>query len=226
MENAISNCNGIIWVFWSNDINCNILDEDEQQITCNMKHIELQYKFTSTFAYAKCKDHLRRPLSDKMIQQATLNDNPWCTFGDFNVITFVEEKNGRVPYIMRKCMDFIDVIEGCGFLDIVCSGEKFTSSNKRGINHRILKTLDRAMVNDSLWEKMPQTTITHLSSTGSDHCPLLMEMVSTSIDHIKYFRFLNCWVDNPKFMQTVKTYWEKEVAGIGMWRFHQKMKRL
>ena len=40
MENAISNCNGKIWVFWSSDIECNILDEVEQQITCNMKHKE------------------------------------------------------------------------------------------------------------------------------------------------------------------------------------------
>ena len=31
--------------FWSNDIDCNILDEEEQQISCNMKHNELQYKF-------------------------------------------------------------------------------------------------------------------------------------------------------------------------------------
>ena len=27
MENAISNCNGKIWVFGSSDIECNILDE-------------------------------------------------------------------------------------------------------------------------------------------------------------------------------------------------------
>ena len=90
MDNAISNCNGKIWVFWSSDIDCNILDEDEKQITCNMNHNELQYQFTSTFVYAKCKDHLRRHLWDKMIQHSTLNDNPWCAVGDFNVITFVE----------------------------------------------------------------------------------------------------------------------------------------
>ena len=29
MDNAIRNCNSKIWVFWSNDIDCNILDEDE-----------------------------------------------------------------------------------------------------------------------------------------------------------------------------------------------------
>ena len=123
-------------------------------------------------------------------------------------------------------MNFIAVLEACSLLDIGFSGNKFRWSNKRGINHRIRKRLDRAMINDSWLEKMPQTTITHLSSTGYDHCPLFMEMVSTSTDHIKYFRFLNCWVDNPQFMETVKTYWEKEVAGTGMWRFHQKIKRL
>ena len=36
MDNAISNYNGKIWVFWSSDIDCNILDEDEQQISCEM----------------------------------------------------------------------------------------------------------------------------------------------------------------------------------------------
>ena len=74
--------------------------------------------------------------------------------------------------------------------------------------------------------KMPQTTITHLSATGSDHYPLLMEMVSTASDYIKYFRFLNCGVENPHFMETIKTCREKEMEGTGMWRFHQNMKRL
>ena len=57
MDNATNNCNGNIWFFWSNYMDCNILDKDEQQITCNMKHNELQYKFYSTFIYAKCKYH-------------------------------------------------------------------------------------------------------------------------------------------------------------------------
>ncbi|TMW92523.1 hypothetical protein EJD97_012907, partial [Solanum chilense] len=57
MDYATSNCNGNILIFWSSDIDCNIVDEDEQQMTCNMKHNELQYLFTSTFVYANCKDH-------------------------------------------------------------------------------------------------------------------------------------------------------------------------
>ena len=80
-----------------------------------MKHNELQYQFTSTFVYAKCKDHLRRPLWDKIIQQPTLNDNPLCAVNEFNVITSVERKHRGVPYNMRKSMDFIAVIEAMAF---------------------------------------------------------------------------------------------------------------
>ncbi|XP_069145909.1 uncharacterized protein [Solanum lycopersicum] len=189
MDNASSNCNSKIWVFWNSDIDCNILDEDEQQITY----------------------YLRRPLWDKLLYHASVNTNPWCAVGDYNVITDVGEKLGGLPYNMRKSLDFIAVIEACGLADIGFSGHKFTWSNKRGINHRVWKRLDRALVNDSWLEKMPQTTITHLPTTGSEHCPLLLEMVSTAADHIKYFRFLNCWVDNPNFMLTVKNCWDRPV---------------
>ena len=53
MENATSNCIGKILVFWGSDIDCNILDENDQQITCDIKHNQLQRKFITTFGYAK-----------------------------------------------------------------------------------------------------------------------------------------------------------------------------
>ena len=190
MDNATSNSNSKIWVFWNSDIGCDIFDEDEQQITCDMKHNELQYQFTSTFIYAKCKQYLRRPLWDKLLHHTSVSTNPWCAVGDYNVISNVDETLGGLPYNMRKSIDFIAIIEACGLVDIGFSGHRFTWSNKRGINHRIWKRLDRALVNDLWLEKMPQTTITHLSTTGSDHCPLLLEMVSTKADHITYFIFL------------------------------------
>ena len=75
MENDTNNCNGKIQVSWSNEIQYNILDEDEQQITCEMKHNELQDQFITTFVYTKCKEHLRRPHWDKMLHQATVDNN-------------------------------------------------------------------------------------------------------------------------------------------------------
>ncbi|XP_049399716.1 uncharacterized protein LOC125863741 [Solanum stenotomum] len=226
MEHGVSNCNGKIWLFWNMDIDCVILEEDEQQITCEFKHNEIQNHFTITFVYAKCKDHLRRPLWDRMLHQSADIVRPWCSVGDYNVITSIEEKLGGVPYNMRKSLEFIAVIEACGLIDLGFSGQKFTWSNNRGIQQRVWKRLDRALVNDAWLEKMPQTTITHLPSVGSDHYPLLMEMNAREDDHIKYFKFLNCWTDQPNFLETVKACWDRNVEGNNMWKFHQKMKRL
>lgn len=55
MENASSNCNVKIWVFWSSDIDCNILYEDAQKITRDIKQNELQRQFITTFFYPNVK---------------------------------------------------------------------------------------------------------------------------------------------------------------------------
>ncbi|KAK4737426.1 hypothetical protein R3W88_001123 [Solanum pinnatisectum] len=123
-------------------------------------------------------------------------------------------------------MDFIGIIEACGLMDLGFNGPRFTWSNQRGINFRIWKRLDRAMVNDKWLQNMSQTTITHLPSVGSDHCPLLMEMNTRVDTHIKYFRFVNCWTDQPSFEESMASLWNRQIEGNPMWTFHQKMKRL
>lgn len=40
----------------------------------------------------------------------------------------------------------------------------------------------------------------------------------------KYFKFLNCWVDNDTFLPLVQKTWEMEIAGHPMWIFYQKLK--
>ncbi|XP_049365117.1 uncharacterized protein LOC125829910 [Solanum verrucosum] len=154
MEHAVSNRNGQIWFFWNKDIDSVVIEEDEQQITSDISHNEIQTHFTTTFVYAKCKDQLRRPLWDRMLFHAAESSKPWCLVGDYNVITSMEEKLGGIPYNMRKSLDFIAVIETCGLIDLGFNGQRFTWSNKRGTHHRIWKRLDRAMVNDKWLETM------------------------------------------------------------------------
>ncbi|KAK4733777.1 hypothetical protein R3W88_008038 [Solanum pinnatisectum] len=127
---------------------------------------------------------------------------------------------------MKKSLEFIGVIEACGLMDLGFNGPKFTWSNQRGINSRIWKRLDRAMVNDKWLQDMPHTNITHLPSVGSDHCPLLMEITARTKELIKYFKFLNCWVEQPSFTETDTRCWNRPTEGNPMWSFHQKQKRL
>ncbi|XP_049348974.1 uncharacterized protein LOC125813528 [Solanum verrucosum] len=227
MDHATSNINGKIWLFWNTDIICTVLETDEQQITCEISHTDIQGTYIKTFVYAKCKDYLRRPLWDRLLHISDSRDTiPWCTVGDFNVIIDIDEKLGGIPYNMRKSVEFIGVIEACGLMDLGFNGPKFTWSNQRGVNFRIWKRLDRAMVNDKWLQNMPHTSITHLPSVGSDHCPLLLEMKARPHNCIKYFRFLNFWVEQPSFIETVNACWNRPVEGNPMWTFHQKIKRL
>ncbi|KAM3218187.1 hypothetical protein P3L10_022717 [Capsicum annuum] len=176
MYNASCNVNAKIWLFWNQDVDCKVLDQDDQQITCEIKHVSHHSTFINTFVYAKCRYYIRRPLWDNILQFSSFN-KPWSILGDFNIIIDIDEKLGGQMYIMNKNFEIIGVIEACGLTDLYFHGQKFTWCNHKSVNDRIYKRLDRAMVNDKWLEIMPLSTITHLSSTSSDHCPLLLEIV-------------------------------------------------
>ncbi|WMV30196.1 hypothetical protein MTR67_023581 [Solanum verrucosum] len=117
MENACCNSNGKIWLFWTAEINLNILESEDQHIIGTMQHVEIKDKLLITIVYAKSKDYLRRHLWDRLIHFSNMNI-PWCTIGDFNVITTPDEKQGGIPYNMNKSFEFIATIEACGLMDL------------------------------------------------------------------------------------------------------------
>ncbi|KAG5613697.1 hypothetical protein H5410_013521 [Solanum commersonii] len=88
--------------------------------------------------------------------------------------------------------------------------------NIRGSNNRYtpesLEKIDRALVTDA-WPKNAQTYHHSFTKCRVDHAPY-MEMTEKEEDYIKYFKFLNCWADQPKFLDTVKASWERTVGGI------------
>ncbi|XP_069148286.1 uncharacterized protein [Solanum lycopersicum] len=188
-------------------------------------HEDCTDQFNITYVYAKCKEHFRRTLWDRLIQWSD-TDHPWCIIGDFNVIYSTQEKLGGREYNISKSLDFISIIEYCGLVDMGYNGQPFTWCNHRKDAARIWKRLDRGLANDKWLEKMPHTNITRLPSVGSDHCPLLMEMNDRKDEVIKYFKFLNCWTENDSFYQTVEKCWNRKVVGNHMWILHTKMRRL
>lgn len=66
MDQATCNSNGKIWVFWGHNLTYKILENDEQQVTCEIQYTQIPHKYITTFVYAKCYEHLRRPLWDMM----------------------------------------------------------------------------------------------------------------------------------------------------------------
>ncbi|XP_019224306.1 PREDICTED: uncharacterized protein LOC109205995 [Nicotiana attenuata] len=226
MHHAISNSNNKIWIFWDQEFTGSILDSDEQQVTLELKHVEACDTFHISVVYAKCKPLLRRPLWDNLRLKSSDATVPWCAIGDFNTIASIEEKIGGLPYQINKSIEFLSMMEDCGFTDLGFYGPRYTWSNGRGPCAIVWKRLDRGLVNDSWLTSFPATTITHLASAGSDHSPLLMEMHVRPDSAKRYFKFLNCWTENPTFLPLVQATWDKQFQGNPMWIFYQKTKAL
>ncbi|KAG5605822.1 hypothetical protein H5410_027314 [Solanum commersonii] len=62
MDHAVSNPNGKIWLFWSNEVTGQVLEKHDQYITVTIQHTILPNKYMMPFIYAKCKEYMRRPL--------------------------------------------------------------------------------------------------------------------------------------------------------------------
>ncbi|WMV30193.1 hypothetical protein MTR67_023578 [Solanum verrucosum] len=88
-----------------------------------------KFKENSQIDMAKYKDYLRRPLWDRLLFYANM-ELLWCTIGDFNVITSIEEKIGGLPYNINKSFEFIGVIEASGLTDLGYTGLPFTWCNQ------------------------------------------------------------------------------------------------
>lgn len=97
-------------------------------------------------------------------------------------------------------------------------------SNGRGPCLIVWKRLNRGLINDSWLTVFPATTITDITSVGSDHSPLLMEMNVRQDTCRKYIKFLDCWVENDTFISLIHKVWSMNVTGNLMWIFHQKLK--
>ncbi|KAG5585275.1 hypothetical protein H5410_045709, partial [Solanum commersonii] len=49
MDKAHSNPNAKIWLFWAGELDCNVLDTDEQHTTCELKHSDYPEKFIISY---------------------------------------------------------------------------------------------------------------------------------------------------------------------------------
>ncbi|XP_070050094.1 uncharacterized protein [Nicotiana tomentosiformis] len=176
--------------------------------------------------YAKSKSRRRKKLWESLEQMNSQFQGPWSIFGDFNCIVNATEKEGGRPPRLRKSLDFINCMNGCGMLDAGYSSNNFTWTNNRRKMKKIRERLDRVFYYDEWSATFPLINVRHLPRTCSDHNMLLMTCSIEDVPPIKYFKFLSFWTEQKDFQKIVKDSWDEEVIGNPMWIIQQKLKRL
>ena len=102
---------------------------------------------------------------------------PWLTIGDFNEITGTSEKEGGSDKPRQQMKNFIDTINFCRLRDLGFNGLKFTWIYHQGDGMQIRERLDRALATPDWVNMFPEAKLFHLSSSVSDHLPLVLQMV-------------------------------------------------
>lgn len=119
---------------------------------------------------------------------------PWLCLGDFNCILNSSEKRGGRPLASTSNNLLLHLMDSCGLIDLGFKGQKFTWSNNQDGATNICKRLDRAIANVGWQTLFPQSRITHLVRSSSDHVPLLLETDGDAFSHPKLFWFESMWI--------------------------------
>ncbi|XP_071917069.1 uncharacterized protein [Coffea arabica] len=168
--------------------------------------------------YARCSRVGRRELWAAMEELVGTGRGPWLLAGDFNVISNAEERAGGSPANARNMEEFNAAIGNCGLVEVPFDGSLFTWTNGR-----VWQRLDRALMNRDWADGYELSHVSHLSRGRSDHAPLLITAHSAR-QRKSSFKFLNVWQRHTGFMDVVRQGWAMPVEGVGMPKFHNKLR--
>ncbi|XP_020596678.1 uncharacterized protein LOC110036546 [Phalaenopsis equestris] len=158
------------------EMSCSILWDHQQFL-----HIKLQVGSQSglaTFVYAGCSPSPRKDLWESLLAISSSCNSFWMVGGDFNCTSVPSKKLGGAPPDLNKMNYFNDQSNLACLYDLGFSGPQFTW--RRG---QTWERLDRIFVNSMWFSEFIHTSVQHLSMTGLDHRPLLMNISASKVKH-------------------------------------------
>ncbi|KAF4384300.1 hypothetical protein F8388_010491 [Cannabis sativa] len=129
----------------------------------------------------------------------------------------------------KYAFDFRRMVQRVGLIDLGFQGPCFTWAKDRNTATNGGSTkrarLDRGLANPDWRILFPNAIIKHLSSTGSDHRPLLLDSTGGVRCKSRLFRYENMWARDPRCVWIVKEAWAQHLHDHPMINFHRKVKR-
>ncbi|KAM3692992.1 hypothetical protein ACJW31_08G131500 [Castanea mollissima] len=132
---------------------------------------------------------------------------PWVCIGDYNEILSSDEKQGRIEKAFPPMLAFWNTLAHCELMDLGFQGGKFTWSNGRPGVEFVQERIDRACANQAWRDLFPRSRVIHLSSSYSDHIPILLAIQATSKVYKKKNvprKFEEKWASHPKCRQIIE----------------------
>lgn len=122
---------------------------------------------------------------------------------------YASDKKGKNKHPQSLLDGFRNAIEDSLLIELDLKGGDFTWEKGKGTASWIREKLDRCFATSSWWSKFPLCTLTVLHAIVSDHEPLKLELMNTSIPKKQFrFRFENTWLKESSFHKVVSDFWQ------------------
>jgi exonuclease III len=176
----------------------------EYHLTMQVQLLEFDTNFLLTVVYGPSrradKPAFLREIKSLKPQAGTR----WLITGDFNLIYRAADKNNsRLSH--RLMRQFREALDESDLSEISLQNRKFTWSNER--ERPTMARLDRFFCNAEWDATFSSHVLNALSTSHSDHCPLLLSSQSGP-RRPRSFKFENFWIHLPGFKETVKEAWD------------------
>ncbi|GMJ07053.1 hypothetical protein HRI_004374500 [Hibiscus trionum] len=202
---------GGLSIGWKNECDVSLRSYSQWHIDIEIKEESgIVWRFTGF--YGRPEERNRAESWNLLKQLGRDQSLPWVVAGDFNEIAYSFEKMGGCVRSERQMFDFRDALQKCDLADLGFTGLWYTWEKGRLPSTNIRERLDRAVANTAWWELFPGYSITHLTHSISDHCPVLINTKGSSVSNCsiqkKPFRFESSWVLEDDLVERIKNHWE------------------
>lgn len=195
---------GGLAVFWKNTGLVDIVSSDKNLVDINVQLSDKKFSFSCIYG-EPCVDK-RRWFWEKMSRIGVSRKNPWCLLGDFNAICGNNEKIGGPMRSDDFFTDFNNMLSVCRMKELTSHGDPFTWGGRRG-NQWIWCKLDRCFGNKEWLNLFPNANQVFLEKRGSDHRPVLVNLLSFDEKRKGRFRFDKSLLRIPNIKSVVDKAW-------------------
>jgi hypothetical protein len=176
-------------------------------LSADMTIIGTDITFKLTMVYGPTRGNLKDAFFAELVAAKPPPGSRWLVRGDFNQIHRARDKN-RANSNHSRIVRFRNALNSGGLKEIHLQNRKFTWSNEQ--QDPTMSKLDTFFCNEE-WDVTFSNHILHaLSSSLSDHCPLLLAN-EKGPKKPKSFRFENFWIKMPGFKDVVSKAWNENI---------------
>ncbi|XP_056855051.1 uncharacterized protein LOC130504459 [Raphanus sativus] len=197
---------GGLALFFMDEFQVNVLFSNNRMI--DIEAVIDGIKVFMTFVYGDPVLERRDQVWERLTRFSTTRNGPWFMIGDFNEIIDHNEKEGGRQRTDSSFLPFKQMLSDCGMLEFPYTGDMLSWVGKRAGRVTVRCRLDRAVGNADWHEKFPHSKTKYMRLWGSDHRPILADILKKPARRSRKFKFDKRWLDNEELRQVILEGWK------------------